>query len=86
VADVAASTPTVRDETQYVGANIPGKPHVYLAHLRGAGPYRRVCDTLRSRGYEGLEMRSTNGATFCPGSHWTGLDESASTPLMPSAI
>jgi cyclohexanone monooxygenase len=86
VADVAASTLTIRDRTQYVGANIPGKPRVYLAYLGGVGRYRKICDTVRSHGYEGLEFRSASGASFCSDKRWTGLDQPAAEPLMPSAI
>ncbi|MFO1027968.1 MAG: NAD(P)/FAD-dependent oxidoreductase [Acetobacteraceae bacterium] len=60
--DVAAKSLFARSETQYVGANIPGKPRVYLAYLGGVGLYRKTCDAVRDNGYEGFRLRTANGA------------------------
>jgi cyclohexanone monooxygenase len=54
VADVAARGLFAKDDTQYVGANVPGKPRVYTAYLGGVVTYRRICRDVRERGYEGL--------------------------------
>ena len=40
----------------YVGANIPGKPRVFLPYVGGIGRYRRRCDEVAARGYEGFCM------------------------------
>lgn len=57
VADVAARSLLTRADSQYFGANVPGKPRVYLAYLGGVGPYRRICDTVADNAYEGFLMR-----------------------------
>ncbi|MCW2541475.1 MAG: cyclohexanone monooxygenase [Frankiales bacterium] len=74
VADVAASSLLARADSQYVGANIPGKPRVYLAYLAGVGPYRRICDAVRDNAYEGLVMRTKSGPL--PNSdEWSGAGQ-----------
>jgi cyclohexanone monooxygenase len=40
----------------YVGANIPGKPRAFMPYVGGCGPYRRRCDEVAARGYEGFEL------------------------------
>jgi cyclohexanone monooxygenase len=60
--EVAMKSLFARSETQYVGANIPGKPRVYLAYLGGVGLYRKTCDAVRDNGYEGFRLRTRDGA------------------------
>jgi cation diffusion facilitator CzcD-associated flavoprotein CzcO len=40
----------------YVGANIPGKPRVFMPYVAGCGAYRRECDAVAARGYEGFVL------------------------------
>ncbi len=40
----------------YVGANVPGKPRVYLAYVAGIPPYKKRCDEVAGRGYEGFVL------------------------------
>jgi cyclohexanone monooxygenase len=40
----------------YVGANIPGKPRVFMPYVGGVGAYRRVCDEVAARDYEGFSL------------------------------
>ncbi len=40
----------------YMGANIPGKPRVFMPYVGGIGRYRRRCDEVAARGYEGFEI------------------------------
>ncbi len=40
----------------YVGANIPGKPRVFMPYVAGCGTYRRECDEVAARGYEGFVL------------------------------
>lgn len=78
VSDVASKSLFARAETQYVGANIPGKPRVYLAYLGGVGAHRKTCDTVRENAYEGFVLKTESGAL--PGSEsWSGANE---TPLV----
>jgi cyclohexanone monooxygenase len=40
----------------YVGANIPGKPRVFMPYVAGCGPYRRECEDVVARGYAGFAL------------------------------
>ena len=74
VSEVAMKSLFARADTQYVGANIPGKPRVYLAYLGGVGVYRKTCNTVRDNGYEGFVLKTTSGTL--PGSaSWSGASE-----------
>ncbi len=57
VGEVAAKTLFPATDSWYVGANIPGKPRVFMAYLGGVGPYRRRCDEVAARAYEGFVTR-----------------------------
>lgn len=43
----------------YVGANIPGKPRVFMPYVAGCGTYRRECEDVVKRGYAGFALSST---------------------------
>jgi cyclohexanone monooxygenase len=38
----------------YVGANIPGKPRIFMPYVGGVGAYRKQCDDVAAKGYEGF--------------------------------
>lgn len=38
----------------YMGANIPGKPRVFLPYIGGVGVYRQKCEEIAAKGYEGF--------------------------------
>jgi cyclohexanone monooxygenase len=40
----------------YVGANIPGKPRVFMPYVGGVAAYKTKCDEIAARGYEGFRM------------------------------
>ena len=40
----------------YLGANVPGKPRVFMPYAGGMAHYRTVCDGVAQRGYEGFLM------------------------------
>jgi cyclohexanone monooxygenase len=40
----------------YVGANIPGKPRVFTPYIGGVGNYRKKCDDVAAKGYEGFVL------------------------------
>jgi cyclohexanone monooxygenase len=50
---------TVAD-TWYMGANIPGKPRVFLPNLDFVGPYRQKCDEIVAKGYEGFTFSNVD--------------------------
>ncbi len=39
----------------YVGANIPGKPRVFMPYVGGLSTYRRRCDEVAAERYAGFE-------------------------------
>jgi cyclohexanone monooxygenase len=40
----------------YMGANIPGKPRVFMPYIGGVGPYRQKCDEVAAKSYEGFVL------------------------------
>ncbi|HZM34516.1 MAG TPA: NAD(P)/FAD-dependent oxidoreductase [Burkholderiales bacterium] len=40
----------------YFGANIPGKPRVFMPYAGGLARYRAICDDVAARGYAGFVM------------------------------
>ncbi len=40
----------------YMGANVPGKPRVFLPYLGGVGPYRELCNEVAAAGYRGFAI------------------------------
>ena len=56
--EVADGTLFPQANSWYVGANIPGKPRVFMPYAGGVVPYRRKCDEVAANGYEGFQLRS----------------------------
>ena len=44
-------------DSWYMGANVPGKPRVFLPYVGGVDRYRQVCDDVRANAYLGFERR-----------------------------
>jgi cyclohexanone monooxygenase len=42
----------------YLGANVPGKPRVFMPYVGGVGAYREHCDAVAAKGYEGFEVQA----------------------------
>ena len=40
----------------YLGANIPGKPRIFMPYVGGVGNYRKKCDEVVANGYEGFDL------------------------------
>ena len=40
----------------YMGANIPGKPQVFMPYIGGVGAYRHKCTEIANRNYEGFHL------------------------------
>jgi cyclohexanone monooxygenase len=60
VAAVADKTLFPRAASWYMGANIPGKPRVFMPYI-GAG-YRKKCADVAAAGYEGFELTAQTAA------------------------
>jgi len=56
VNEVADGTLYPRANSWYVGANIPGKPRVFMPYVAGVGVYRKLCDEVATDGYRGLKL------------------------------
>jgi cyclohexanone monooxygenase len=54
VNDEAARTLFVKANSWYLGANIPGKPRVFMPYVGGIGRYRAKCDQVATAGYDGF--------------------------------
>ena len=54
VNDVAQKTLYPRAASWYMGANIPGKPRVFLPYIGGVGKYRKICIDVATNGYKGF--------------------------------
>ena len=54
VSEVAHRTLYVYASSWYMGANIPGKPRVFLPYAGGFGAYRKICMDIAERGYTGF--------------------------------
>jgi cyclohexanone monooxygenase len=57
VNDEADRTLFPQAKSWYIGANIPGKPRVFLPYVGGIGRYRKICDEVAAKGYEGFALR-----------------------------
>ncbi len=51
---LASATLLTQANSWYMGANVPGKPRVFMPYLAGVGPYRQVCEDVVSDGYRGF--------------------------------
>lgn len=55
-AEEADKTLYPRANSWYMGANIPGKPRVFMAFVSGVPLYRRIIEDVAARNYDGFEM------------------------------
>ena len=56
VNEVANATLFPLANSWYMGANVPGKPRVFLPYVGGAGVYRATCDEVAADGYRGFAL------------------------------
>lgn len=40
----------------YLGANVPGKPRVFMPYAGGMAGYRQICDDVAAEGYKGFQL------------------------------
>ena len=59
VNELAEQTLYMLADSWYLGANIPGKPRVFMPYPGGVGPYREKCDQVTANGYEGFVLGKT---------------------------
>ncbi|MBN9387628.1 MAG: NAD(P)/FAD-dependent oxidoreductase [Chloroflexi bacterium] len=56
VNEVASHTLYPHANSWYLGANIPGKPRIFMPYVGGLGNYRKLCDEVAANGYEGFKL------------------------------
>ena len=49
-----------RANSWFLGANVPGKPRVFMPFVGGIGLYRQICDQVVADGYAGFERGKAN--------------------------
>jgi cyclohexanone monooxygenase len=54
--EVADRTLYPRAASWYMGANVPGKPRVFMPYIGGVGAYRQICDEVASDAYRGFRL------------------------------
>jgi cyclohexanone monooxygenase len=63
VAETADRTLYSLAPSWYWGANVPGKPRVFMPYVAGVGPYRAICDRIAANGYEGFAFEAAGVAS-----------------------
>ena len=56
VNELASRTLMPKAASWYMGANVPGKPRVFMPYIGGVGTYRKLCDEIAADDYRGFEM------------------------------
>lgn len=56
VKELADGTLFPQTDSWYLGANIPGKPRVFLPYVGGFGTYRQLCNDVAEKEYEGFNI------------------------------
>ena len=56
VKELADATLFPQADSWYMGANIPGKPRMFLPYIGGFGTYRTLCADIAAKGYKGFAI------------------------------
>ncbi len=64
VNEVASKTLFTGTKSWYMGANIPGKPRVFLPFIGGLGTYTMICDEVVADGYRGFTFAAAPAKTL----------------------
>ena len=56
VNEVASFTLYPRANSWYIGANVPGKPRVFMPYIGGVGTYAQKCEEIAANGYQGFAL------------------------------
>ena len=66
--ELAEATLMPEADSWYVGANIPGKPRVFMPYFGGFERYWKICDEIVADGYRGFQLSDTQSTgTGTPG-------------------
>ena len=61
VLDCASITLHPQADSWYMGANVPGKPRVFLPYIGGVDAYRTACQEVVEKGYLGFQLSGPSG-------------------------
>ena len=61
VNEVAQMTLYPQANSWYMGANIPGKPRIFMPYIGGVGVYRRICNDVAGKDYQGFVVTAADG-------------------------
>jgi cyclohexanone monooxygenase len=61
VNEAAQGTMFLKANSWYLGANIPGKPRVFMPYAAGLPVYTEECDAVAADGYRGFDLRLESG-------------------------
>ena len=74
----ATLLPTVQ-HSWYLGANVPGKPRVFMPYAGGMTRYRAICNDIAAKGYEGFVFtRAGEGGESGPATALNDFEVAAS--------
>ena len=62
VNEIAQGTLFPLANSWYMGANVPGKPTVFMPYIGGVGPYREKCEAVVAADYEGFVLTGSAAA------------------------
>jgi cyclohexanone monooxygenase len=62
VNETAYATLYPQANSWYMGANIPGKPRIFMPYIGGVGAYRQICNDVAAKGYQGFRMTGAERA------------------------
>ena len=62
VNELAKPTMFMHANSWYLGANIPGKPRVFMPYCGGIGTYRKHCENVIANGYEGFTLTKASAS------------------------
>ena len=62
VNEIAQGTLFPLANSWYMGANVPGKPTVFMPYIGGVGSYREKCEAVVAAGYEGFVLTGSAAA------------------------
>jgi cyclohexanone monooxygenase len=62
VNELGAATLYPTAASWYMGANVPGKPRVFMPYVGGMGLYREECDSVAASGYAGFVLTPGKGS------------------------
>ena len=60
VQEVANATLFPCANSWYMGANIPGKPQLFMPYIGGVGTYRKKCEEIVAEGYKGFRLQTAS--------------------------